>query len=129
MLEKGKRYLVLENLYNVDVSLTFENGLPSEAFSGENFSTCLTQNNLLQIVRNITNKLTDVPNKLEKGYEIEIETVEYNDDKSIHHQENKVSYIEFNVFFKMKEDDKDYQTYQNSFAWNYIREEFLTEIK
>ena len=129
MLEKGKRYLVIENLYNVDVLLTFENGLPNEAFSGENFSTCLTQTNLLQIVRNITNKLTDVPNKLEKGYEIEIKEVEYNDDKSIYHPENKVSYIEFNVFFKMKADDKDYQTYQNSFAWCYIREEFLTEIK
>lgn len=129
MLEKGKRYLVIENLYNVDVLLTFENGVPSEAFSGENFSTCLTQTNLLQIVRNITNKLTDVPNKLEKGYEIEIKEVEYKDDEYFHHPENKVSYIEFNVFFKMKVDDKDYQTYQNSFAWNYIREEFLTEIK
>lgn len=129
MLEKGKRYLVTENLYNVDISTTFENGLPMEAFSGENFSSCLTQANLLQVIRNLTNKLTDVPNKLEKRSEIEIIEVEYHDDKSIHHQENKVSYIEFRVFFKMRLDDKEFQTYQTPFAWNYIREELLVEIK
>lgn len=129
MIEVGKRYLVTENMYNVDISQTFENGLPHEAFSGENFSTCLTQANLLQVIRNITNKLTDVPSKLEKGNEIEIVVVEYSQDNSIHHPENKITYVEFRVFFKIKSSDVEYHTYQKEFAWNYLREEFLVEIK
>lgn len=126
MLIKGQRYLVTEDMFNTSGDVFLETNMDPKCFSGHNYAMCLTNKDLLQIVKNCTN-LEDGDFHLRKDWVIEVDVVEYNENNSVHHDiKPTVSYIEFHVF--SKNDKGEYLWHPKVFAWNYIREEFLTKI-
>ena len=126
MLIKGQRYLVTEDMFNTSGDVFLETNMDPKCFSGYNFAMCLTNKDLLQLIKNCNN-LEDGYFHLKKDWVIEIDTVEYNENNSIHHDiKPTVSYIEFHVF--SKNDRGEYLWNSTIYAWNYIREEFLTRI-
>ena len=126
MLAAGQRYLVIEDMFNTSGDVFLETNMDPKCFSGHNYAMCLTNKDLLQIVKNCTN-LEGGDFHLRKDWVIEIDTVEYNENNSVHHDiKPTVSYIEFHVFTRNCKDE--YFWNSTIHAWNYIREEFLTHI-
>ena len=126
MLVAGQRYLVTKDMFNTSGDVFLETNMNPKCFSGYNFAMCLTERDLLQLIRNCNN-LEGGEFHLKKDWVIEVDAVEYNENNSIHHDiEPTVSYIEFHVF--SKNDKGEYLWHQNGRSWNYIREEFLTKI-
>ena len=127
MLKKGERYTVQEDLFNFSVDLSVEKNLSNDCFSGKDFAACFTSNDLLILIQSCST-LINSEHHIKKDSIIEIINVEYNNDDSIYHPEDKVSYIEFRLYFKVNPDDTDFMVYQNLFGWNYIREDKLKKI-
>lgn len=121
MLKVGKKYLVLEDMFSASADTLVEDNLDSKVFSGINYSMCLTKNDILQLINNLTNKLNSEREKISKGDIIEILNIEYDC--------GRISYVEFQVYFKSHPDAKGYHVIQNPFGWNYIREELLKKVK
>lgn len=118
-LKKGERYEVLQDMTSVDITQVIEHQVNDKAFKGSEFSACFTENDIFQIIRNLTDNSV-IGSWLRKGNIIEIKEVEY--------LEGKINYIEFILYFKVG-DREMYSVYQNPFGWNYIREEFLKKVK
>ena len=132
MLKVGKKYLVLEDLFYSQVDINLEKNMNSDCFNGNQFNSCFTTKDILQIIKNFTDLLNDNLCRVEKGDIIEILHVEYQRSGSLYHPEEKVSYVEFTRYVKEKPEDTkedNVMVYQNSFGWGYIREEFLKQIK
>lgn len=121
MLKIGSRYQVLEDMFSAAGDVLLENNLSEEVFSGLNFSMCLTRYDILMMINNLTDKLREERTKVSKGDIIEILNVEYDC--------GRMSYVEFQVYFKPHPDAKGYTVIQNPYGWNYIREEFLKKVK
>lgn len=121
MLKVGKKYLVLEDMFSASADTLVENNLDSKVFSGINYSMCLTKNDILQLISNLTNKLNSEREKISKGDIIEILNIEY--------EYGRMTYVEFQVYFKPHPDTKSYHVIQNPYGWNYIREELLKKVK
>lgn len=121
MLKIGSRYQVLEDMFSAAGDVLLENNLSEEVFSGLNFSMCLTRYDILMMINSLTDKLKEERTKVSKGDIIEILNVEYDC--------GRMSYVEFQVYFKPHPDAKGYNVIQNPYGWNYIREEFLKKVK
>ena len=121
MLKIGSRYRVLEDMFSAAGDILLENNLSDEVFSGLNFSMCLTRYDILTMINNLTDKLKEARTKVSKGDIIEILNVEYDC--------GRMSYVEFQVYFKPHPDAKGYNVIQNPYGWGYIREEFLKKVK
>ena len=121
MLKIGKRYLVLEDMFSVAGDQLCEANLPDEAFSGLQFNMCLTRSDILRLINNLTDKLKEERTKINKGDIIEILNIEY--------VCGRMTYVEFQVYFKPHPDAKGYHVIQNPYGWNYIREELLKKVK
>ena len=120
MLKVGNRYEVLEDMFSAAGDNLLEANLPTDVFSGMNFSMCLTRNDILRMINNLTDKMREERAKVSKGDMIEILNIEY--------ECGNISYVEFQVYFKPHLDAKGYHVIQNPYGWNYIREEFLKKV-